>query len=72
MTVVTPKASVAVSEMRPVYFVGHPPGLYPGYPSPSPLGFWVEVDSFHWLTDLLRSKFISPLDFAAESSQQRS
>lgn len=29
-------ASVAVSEMRPVYFVGHPPGPYPNWAPPSP------------------------------------
>jgi hypothetical protein len=35
MTVVTPLPFVAVSEMRPVYFVGHPPGPYlPTLPLP--------------------------------------
>src|ERR1700678_2432475 len=34
MTVVTPLPFVAVSEMPPVYFVRHPPGLY--HPSVTP------------------------------------
>src|ERR1700678_4555927 len=36
MTVVTPLPFVAVSEMPPVYFVRHPPGLYQTEKAPTP------------------------------------
>jgi hypothetical protein len=43
MTVVTPLPFVAVSEMRPVYFVGHPPGPYPVYAPLPPGMFWLRI-----------------------------
>jgi len=51
MTVVTPSAFAAVSEMPSVYFVGQAPGLYQKGPPPYPLPGSNHLDGYFGVKD---------------------
>jgi len=61
----------AVSEMRPVYFVGDPPGLYHPWGIPLPPISARKYLVFQWYRHGLRCKRLIAMEFFADNRQQR-